>query len=167
MGRRRPCFACSKNLHRDCELHLNDGAVDALDFIDVNCNCPCKGRVRTKLIDLVRALDTDNKTMEDQIAELRQGQARVRQADSHLMVLLNDFFTEITDDEGNLLGLSRNRNWQRSVEELRQKYHQFLNEGEEPEEGEDEEDWSAIGHPAETSADEVAPFWSEGGGRSF
>lgn len=63
------CLFCMRNRHRDCELHINDGAVDALDFVPVRCDCPCKGRVYGRLIDLVQELN-------EQIAAHQEDQKR-------------------------------------------------------------------------------------------
>ena len=33
------CVSCRKGQHQDCDNHMNDGAVDALDFVNVYCAC--------------------------------------------------------------------------------------------------------------------------------
>lgn len=39
------CMFCAIGRCEDCDHHINDGAVDALDFIDVYCECDCNGGI--------------------------------------------------------------------------------------------------------------------------
>lgn len=66
----RWCLGCKANRHKECDLHINDGAVDAEEFIDVKCYCPCEGDVRGKLIDLVAQLRQEAATAAAAIEEL-------------------------------------------------------------------------------------------------
>lgn len=35
------CGPCAKDDHNNCDHHINDSAVDALDFLPVSCTCQC------------------------------------------------------------------------------------------------------------------------------
>ncbi len=37
--RSRPCPACGEGNHVGCDLHINDGAFDAMDFVPAYCTC--------------------------------------------------------------------------------------------------------------------------------
>lgn len=66
----RRCLGCKANRHKECDLHINNGAVDAEEFIFVVCDCPCEGEVRGKLIDLVAELRQEAATAAAAIEEL-------------------------------------------------------------------------------------------------
>lgn len=123
------CFFCKRSKHADCELHVNDDAHDALDFVNVNCECPCQGEVPRpsgKLIDLVKVL---REHTEQLVAEIDEKEAEIKKLQSReaeAIVMLRDFFEEYVDDEGDLLGLSRNRSWHKGVEDLRDKFQKLV-----------------------------------------
>lgn len=52
------CAECADGRHVDCDFHMNDGAVDAMDFVRVSCECPCQGEIRPSfdLLDLIAHL---------------------------------------------------------------------------------------------------------------
>lgn len=109
----RWCLGCKANRHKECDKHINDGAVDALEFIDVRCDCPCEGEVRGKLIDLVAQLRQEAATAAAAIEEL--GSAldwRSRQYRT-LDAAIVRFLERSTDDEGDFNPLLS------SLEELR------------------------------------------------
>lgn len=118
------CLLCKRGKHADCELHVNDGAVDALDFVNVRCDCPCQGEVSRggKLIDLVARL---RESLEDAHGLLNQSDHQISDLqgrETEALIMLRDFFEEYVDDEGNLLGISKNRRWQVGLEEMHEKY---------------------------------------------
>lgn len=109
----RWCLGCKANRHKECDLHINDGAVDAEEFINVRCDCPCEGEVRGKLIDLVAQLRQEAATAAAAIEEL--GSAldwRSRQYRT-LDAAIVRYLEGSTDDEGDFNPLLS------SVEELR------------------------------------------------
>lgn len=52
------CRSCQMSRHTECDHRMNDGAVDAQEFVSVPCKCPCEGQLREGelLIDLVAQL---------------------------------------------------------------------------------------------------------------
>lgn len=96
------CFSCRKNRHRECDLHMNDGAVDAEEFVSVCCKCPCEGEVPAggALIDLVARL-------REQIGVVEQGSTEVDavvneevRALRSLVTLTENFICNGINDEG-------------------------------------------------------------------
>lgn len=65
------CRSCREGVHADCWLHINDGAVDALDFSNVDCECPCNGDVYKPdhygLIELISELRHELEGARDEI----------------------------------------------------------------------------------------------------
>lgn len=103
------CSTCTSNKHRSCCRHMNDGAVDAEDFISgpfTDCACPCRGRVPKeggRLIDLVEYLNAtieelseDRSDLFNQVKDWELKHAAYRR---HVQATISDVF----DDEGNLL----------------------------------------------------------------
>lgn len=96
------CPACVRRRHGDCSRHINDGAVDAEEFIGgllFDCSCPCGGRVPEggQLIDLVEALvykiKLGNVRVETLYAELQEERKKLQRA--------HKILHSIIDDEGN------------------------------------------------------------------
>jgi hypothetical protein len=94
------CRACQKDKHRDCDLHMNDGAGDAEDFVAVSCACPCEGEVRGKLIDLVAALRRDADERETLLAARDGSAQRLWAGLDQVLVSLTRLITDGYDDEG-------------------------------------------------------------------
>ena len=101
-GRLGWCRGCQKNKHRDCDLHMNDGAGDAEDFIDVNCSCPCGGEVYGDLIDLVAGLrrGQEHEECARLLAHHEQRGDRLWSALDQVRTALDRMASE-HDDEGN------------------------------------------------------------------
>lgn len=137
LSRARWCWVCRIDNHADCDQHMNDSAVDALDFITVRCDCPCEGEVPEggKLIALVKDLRQDKGGWEMRYEELyRKSRSR---NESPLAATIQKFLDEWITDEGRLLNVSENRNWQRGLGELSKALHDYLPPIEEMEEEEE------------------------------
>jgi hypothetical protein len=113
-GKRDPviCISCARNKHKMCDLHMNDGAFDALDFIHVRCDCFCKGQIGTvydSLLDMAKKYAED---CEEAIAEAREMKmlaARAAGVADEVLEAIRGFDNRARDDEGNFLpGNSRN-----------------------------------------------------------
>lgn len=67
------CRDCKLGQHDQCDIHMNDNAVDALDFINVSCDCPCEGDVRSPehhgLIELIVELREELSRAHDEICD--------------------------------------------------------------------------------------------------
>jgi hypothetical protein len=100
------CLSCQRSRHGNCDHHMNDGAFDAEDFIDIFCKCPCEGDVPVggRLIDLVmslrlqlRAFVPDREGVEDDEGAESKGVVIPRS----LVEQTERFLTKGIDDEGN------------------------------------------------------------------
>lgn len=71
------CRSCQASRHTECDWHMNDGAGDAEDFVEVRCECPCDGQLQhgEMLIDLVASLRREIHALENDkaAASLREG----------------------------------------------------------------------------------------------
>ena len=163
--RRKLCFACKSNVHRDCELHMNDGAVDALDFVHVYCECPCKGEVfeGARLIDLVEALRKSlsevSKRAHEKLSKEQQQHDEILTLGKKSIKLIEEFIESYVDDEGGLLVRGRAVTWEKGVRILVDSFQRAkmdmesgLDEDEDEDEDEDgvsgfqDEDWLSRGH---------------------
>lgn len=142
------CKMCASNKHGECDLHINDGAVDAEEFISVSCACPCEGEVQQggKLIDLVAVLREDLSNWK----RLYEASGRVAtdHSNAHRALLrqIGEYLEEIFDDEGDGLQVSPHRNWLKTMRALQDRYVRTLAEypldarPDEPGEDDQEED---------------------------
>jgi hypothetical protein len=105
------CGKCETNLHRDCDLHRNDGSVGAEEFVGVRCDCACEGQVYAepgkRLIDLVARLrrqleddaDAHSNALRAQIVARRAAQIALAAAEANLDAMI--------DDEGDVIASRR------------------------------------------------------------
>jgi hypothetical protein len=98
------CHDCRLNKHAGCDLHMNDGAGDAEDFVAVSCACPCEGEVRGKLIDLVAALRRDADERETLLAARDGSAQRLWAGLDQVLASLTRLVTDGYDDEGEWTG---------------------------------------------------------------
>jgi hypothetical protein len=104
--RPKKCWACARNQHKNCDLHMNDGAVDAEEFIDVRCDCPCEGSIGTQydsLIDMVMAYKTIANDSEQKARTQSMLAARSASTADEALELIRAFLGRGYDDEGNLI----------------------------------------------------------------
>jgi hypothetical protein len=94
------CVACRHKRHRECDLRLNEDAVDAQDFVDVSCKCPCEGEVTGQLIDLVSALRAQLGSLNSVITEAQAQEADELLILRSLVTNVEEFFQNSVDDEG-------------------------------------------------------------------
>lgn len=142
MGR-RSCLACRQNRHKMCDLHMNDGAVDIEEYINVRCGCPCRGQVREeggKLIELVADLRDQYSSLLKQLAEKDRNINRLMYNESEALSMLKDFFNHWMDDEGGLNGLSKSQRWEDGLMSMHEQYVKMLDGEPDDENDEDADD---------------------------
>lgn len=104
--RRKKCWACARNQHKKCDIHLNDGAVDAEEFINVNCGCVCEGKIGTQYDSLI-AMVMAYKEMVDSAEQKARTQsmlaARSASTADEALELIRAFLQRGYDDEGNII----------------------------------------------------------------
>ena len=111
------CWSCLVDLHRECELHINDDAHDADDFISVKCDCHCQGEVYPdhKLIDIIAELRDAIASNQKRHAADDQEARRAVRALREVASLLD----AAVDEEGTLINFSPARRWERHVTRAR------------------------------------------------
>lgn len=116
--RRKKCWACARNQHKKCDLHMNDGAVDAEEFIAVSCDCVCEGKIGTEydsLIDMVmsykRMVDFSEQKARTQSILAARSAATADEA----LELIRSFLGRAYDDEGNLLQDRKGRSFEQAL----------------------------------------------------
>lgn len=106
----KKCLMCQGNRHIDCEHHINDGAVDASEFVNTKCECPCEGDVHSAggLIGLVGDLRRQIAGMEAHGVQLRLARQERDEARRKNWVAFARRLDAllVPDDEGNL-GITR------------------------------------------------------------
>lgn len=121
---------CTSSKHGECETHINDGAVDAEDFIFVSCACPCKGEVPegSKLITLVA--DLRQQLEEVQAAYSAVGKVSADASSAHRALLrhIGEDLEDIFNDEGDGLQVSPQRNWLNTMRKMQDRYSRTLAE---------------------------------------
>lgn len=94
------CADCRHNRHRMCDLRMNEGAVDAEDFISVSCKCPCEGEVTGQLIDLVSTLRMQIKALNSVADEEKEQEGNEIDVLRSLITCVEEFFRTGINDEG-------------------------------------------------------------------
>lgn len=97
------CHDCQRNRHGGCILHMNDGAFDAEDFLNVRCKCPCEGEISGDelLIDLVARLREDVLAAGNAAQEVRQTLADTQRWAAEVVELcFQKLPGHLYDDEG-------------------------------------------------------------------
>lgn len=94
------CVGCRHNKHRECDLRINEGAVDAEDFISVSCKCPCEGEVTGQLIDLVSTLRLQIKALTSVADEEKEQEGNEIDVLRSLITCVEEFFQTGINDEG-------------------------------------------------------------------
>lgn len=130
--RRAPrwCYMCTSSKHGECELHINDGAVDAEEFISVHCACPCKGEVPegSKLITLVADLRQQLEEVQAAYAAVGKVSADASSAHRALLRHIGEDLDNIFNDEGDGLQVSPQRNWLNTMRRMQDRYSRTLAE---------------------------------------
>lgn len=97
------CPRCVEGRHVGCDLHMNDGAFDAMDFVHVSCECPCEGEIRESfsLLDLIARLRGDERNT----TSVAQKEAQDRIAVENTLyeaadLIMVDLHNALIDDEG-------------------------------------------------------------------
>lgn len=128
--RRTRCLMCTSNKHSECDLHMNDGAVDAEDFVHVSCDCPCNGEVEPggKLIDLVAVLRDEIADLEEKSSAGAAESEQTARAHRALLAQIGNYLDEIFDDEGDGLSVSPYRTWLKTLRALQDRYVRTLAE---------------------------------------
>lgn len=115
------CISCARNKHKMCDLHMNDGAFDADDFISVRCDCFCAGRIGTQYDSLMAMAEDYAKQVEEFQEEARQVRmlaARAAGVADEVMEIVRTFDARARDDEGNLLVSNRREHVDRVLDEF-------------------------------------------------
>lgn len=79
---------------------MNEGAVDAEEFIDVSCKCPCEGEVTGQLIDLVSVLRLRIRALASLMSEEKEQDGNEVDILRALMTSVEEFFQTGINDEG-------------------------------------------------------------------
>lgn len=115
------CISCARNKHKNCDLHMNDGAFDAKDFISVRCDCFCRGRIGTQFDSLMAMAEYYANQVEEFQEETRQVRmlaARAASVADEMMEIIRTFDSRARDDEGNLMVASRREHVDRVLDEF-------------------------------------------------
>lgn len=103
----KKCSACQGNRHISCDRHMNDGAVDASEFVRVACDCPCEGEVYDSagLIGLVAELRRQIRATNEKHTEQRIARDRNNQRWFEKWIPVAELIEDLLrpDDEGNVL----------------------------------------------------------------
>lgn len=107
-GKRDPviCISCARNKHKMCDLHMNDGAFDALDFIHVKCDCFCEGKIGTvydSLLDMSKKYAEDREEALTETRQMKMLAARAAGVADEVLEAIRSFDNRARDDEGNFL----------------------------------------------------------------
>lgn len=121
-GRKKAlCISCARNKHKQCDLHMNDGAFDAEDFISVRCDCFCEGRIGTQFDSLLAMAEHYANQVQEFREETRQAKmlaARAAGVADEVMEIVRAFDSRARDDEGNLMVSSRREHVDRVLDEF-------------------------------------------------
>lgn len=121
-GRKKAlCISCARNKHKQCDLHMNDGAFDAQDFINVRCDCFCAGRIGTQFDSLMSMAEHYAEQVEqfaDETRQVRMLAARAAGVADEMMEIIRTFDARARDDEGNLMVSSRREHVDRVLDEF-------------------------------------------------
>lgn len=121
-GRKKAlCISCARNKHKDCDLHMNDGAFDAEDFVNVRCDCFCGGRIGTQFDSLMQMAEHYAEQVQEFREETRQVRmlaARAAGVADEMMEIIRTFDARARDDEGNLMVSSRREHVDRVLDEF-------------------------------------------------
>jgi hypothetical protein len=115
------CISCARNKHKQCDLHMNDGAFDAEDFISVSCDCFCGGRIGTQFDSLMAMAQHYAEQVQEFAEETRQAKmlaARAAGVADEVMEIVRAFDSRARDDEGNLMASSRREHVDRVLDEF-------------------------------------------------
>ena len=115
------CISCARNKHKNCDLHMNDGAFDAEDFISVSCSCFCRGRIGTQfdsLMAMAKHYAEQVEEFQEETRQVRMLAARAAGVADEVMEIVRNFDARARDDEGNLMVSSRREHVDRVLDEF-------------------------------------------------
>jgi hypothetical protein len=166
----KKCWSCARNKHKDCDLHMNDGAFDVEDFIPVSCGCICEGKIGTEfdsLLDMAIAYKKWFKESEDRVRVQSVLAARAASLAEDSLESIRAFLGRAYDDEGNIIVDSKRKVFERALGQLTSELEQQANETEavfsEIVNGEHKVDEAILKmffrEPTEADLERSKPFW--------